>query len=493
MDFESEDEYRPGGFHPVNLGDFIDEQFRFKVVHKLGWGSFSTVWLCRDTLEKKWRAVKVISAIHSDDKCPDLVAISLFAGSTSRELEANHIALPLTSFRIDGPNGSHLCIVLPLFGPSTSICGDVYGCNPSLAKHVGFQMTEAMAYMHSKGICHGDFRCENILFKLTGIDNLSEEEMLEILGQPQLMELPQTDDSPSTDSSLPKHLVLPAAFSHDSGYVSRDIAVIDFGICYKAGDFHGFGAIPYEGAAPELLLDECGVDLGFGTDVWALGCAIYRLRARSAPFPFCDDTSIIENIEEAIGPMPDPFRSAYIAQGFGVYNDQLGEGEPLTVSISTEDYQENREFRLKICGSPEFLRYKLSRASCWFPDSPEACQDKKTGDPKLLPPGPPWKPDEQKLWEYHIPQDENIVLCDLLMQIFKYYPDKRAKPHALLDHKWFDEHGRSSLRQPCKKPVSLFSQCWETAAWIYSQFPSCMATMISLVKVFGQLAYGRAT
>lgn len=41
--------YRPGGLHPVNLGDtFKNEQYR--VILKLGYGSYSTVWLARDAL-----------------------------------------------------------------------------------------------------------------------------------------------------------------------------------------------------------------------------------------------------------------------------------------------------------------------------------------------------------------------------------------------------------------------------------------------------------
>src|SRR3569833_2061178 len=47
--FERENafDYRPGGFHPVILGDFLDPDQRFKVVSKLGHGGFATVWLCR--------------------------------------------------------------------------------------------------------------------------------------------------------------------------------------------------------------------------------------------------------------------------------------------------------------------------------------------------------------------------------------------------------------------------------------------------------------
>lgn len=47
-DDEQEDvsQYCRGGYHPVVIGDVFDR--RYRVIRKLGWGHFSTVWLCRD-------------------------------------------------------------------------------------------------------------------------------------------------------------------------------------------------------------------------------------------------------------------------------------------------------------------------------------------------------------------------------------------------------------------------------------------------------------
>jgi hypothetical protein len=39
--------YRPGGYHPVALGDTLKDG-RYKIRHKLGYGGFSTVWVARD-------------------------------------------------------------------------------------------------------------------------------------------------------------------------------------------------------------------------------------------------------------------------------------------------------------------------------------------------------------------------------------------------------------------------------------------------------------
>lgn len=43
---EDDTQYCRGGYHPVVIGDVFDN--RYRVVRKLGWGHFSTVWLCRD-------------------------------------------------------------------------------------------------------------------------------------------------------------------------------------------------------------------------------------------------------------------------------------------------------------------------------------------------------------------------------------------------------------------------------------------------------------
>ena len=37
-----------GGYHPVKIGDLFNN--RYHVIRKLGWGHFSTVWLCWDLL-----------------------------------------------------------------------------------------------------------------------------------------------------------------------------------------------------------------------------------------------------------------------------------------------------------------------------------------------------------------------------------------------------------------------------------------------------------
>lgn len=45
---ESQSDYVAGGYHHVRLGELFHG--KYYVIRKLGWGHFSTVWLCWDTL-----------------------------------------------------------------------------------------------------------------------------------------------------------------------------------------------------------------------------------------------------------------------------------------------------------------------------------------------------------------------------------------------------------------------------------------------------------
>lgn len=59
---EDLERYRPGGYHPVKLGDCFStlpttpstlsssSMPRYRILHKLGFGSFATIWLARDLL-----------------------------------------------------------------------------------------------------------------------------------------------------------------------------------------------------------------------------------------------------------------------------------------------------------------------------------------------------------------------------------------------------------------------------------------------------------
>jgi len=48
VDVEDINRYTTGGFHPIRLGDVLSSTIaQYRVLHKLGRGAFSTVWLAK--------------------------------------------------------------------------------------------------------------------------------------------------------------------------------------------------------------------------------------------------------------------------------------------------------------------------------------------------------------------------------------------------------------------------------------------------------------
>jgi serine/threonine-protein kinase SRPK3 len=156
---EDLEEYRVGGFHPVHLGDSLDGG-RYQILHKLGYGGFSTVWLGRDQQLNSYVALKILMAECSSEDCSEVEILKHIHGSTSDHPGRQFVASLPTQFRFDGPNGSHLCLVSPVLGPSISILsreGQHGWFAGSVARKLALQASQGLAYLHSCGVVHGGF------------------------------------------------------------------------------------------------------------------------------------------------------------------------------------------------------------------------------------------------------------------------------------------------------------------------------------------------
>jgi hypothetical protein len=62
---EQEDprDYTFGGYYPVRLGEVFNG--RYHVIRKVGWGHFSTVWLCWDVIGKRFVALKIVKSAEN--------------------------------------------------------------------------------------------------------------------------------------------------------------------------------------------------------------------------------------------------------------------------------------------------------------------------------------------------------------------------------------------------------------------------------------------
>ena len=107
-DIEDLDRYQPGGYHPVQMGDELDG--RYRLVDKLGYGGYSTIWLARDLRMARYVAVKIITA-DTSDSTHEASLIDALGNSTCRP--GGEILRPLIDeFWVSGPNGASIGVSL---------------------------------------------------------------------------------------------------------------------------------------------------------------------------------------------------------------------------------------------------------------------------------------------------------------------------------------------------------------------------------------------
>jgi serine/threonine protein kinase len=152
--------FYPGGYHPVKIGDLFHN--RYHVVRKLGWGHFSTVWLCWDLVSviisrsyfdfiflirimsgfraaifsnshglsvflfiylysyraKRFVALKVVkSASHYTETALDEIKLlRCVRESDETDPKREKTVQLLDDFKISGINGTHVCMVFEVLG-----------------------------------------------------------------------------------------------------------------------------------------------------------------------------------------------------------------------------------------------------------------------------------------------------------------------------------------------------------------------------------------
>lgn len=89
-------------------------------MRKLGWGHFSTVWLCRDLDDEKYVALKVVkSAQHYTETAADEIRL-LEVIRDADPFDGHHerVVKLLNHFTVRGVNGTHTCLVFEALGCS---------------------------------------------------------------------------------------------------------------------------------------------------------------------------------------------------------------------------------------------------------------------------------------------------------------------------------------------------------------------------------------
>ena len=155
-DVEDLEDYCWGGYHPIQLGDEFSKR-RYHVVHKLGYGRYSTVWLVRDRVEDRYVSLKVTTARHSELSPEAKIRNRLRCGDLHHPGRP-FVLSPLNEFYVDGPNGRHLCLLSEVAGPSILEVEEAaeHGILPiEAARNITAQLALGMSYVHSCGVIHG--------------------------------------------------------------------------------------------------------------------------------------------------------------------------------------------------------------------------------------------------------------------------------------------------------------------------------------------------
>ncbi|CAL1161154.1 unnamed protein product [Cladocopium goreaui] len=184
-DDEGADGYRKGGYHPVHVGEIYNG--RYHVLAKLGWGHFSTVWLCQDLSATRYVAMKVQkSAPHYTEAAYD--EIELLAEAAKRSKDAaweetqkgplrelfpdggegfTGVVQLIDYFEHFGVNGKHVCMVFETMGPNVLALIKRYnfkGIPVDIVRKVTTHTLIGLDYLHRVcGIIHTDLKPENVL------------------------------------------------------------------------------------------------------------------------------------------------------------------------------------------------------------------------------------------------------------------------------------------------------------------------------------------
>lgn len=307
---ESFQEYQVGGYHPVKVGDVYysaNTNLNYQVLFKLGWGHFSTVWLCKCLELDSYFAVKVIKSnkVYQESAIDEIKILNHLMNPGN-----DYLMKIVDQFLIKGPNGQHVSIVFELLGESLLnlmhnyqiskkkkslllLKTNDYGGLPiNFVKILTSQILTSIAYIHEKGIIHTDLKPENILIKSTLPKKFKPKPYKNFI-QP----------------CKPLNLINFSNLSNNQLFSKVTTKLSDFGNATFINNHFTNQIQTRQYRSPEIILGY--KSWGCSTDMWSLGCLIFELVTGDYLFDphdggpsFSKDEDHLAQIIELLGEFP---------------------------------------------------------------------------------------------------------------------------------------------------------------------------------------------
>ncbi|KAL3422803.1 hypothetical protein PVAG01_04550 [Phlyctema vagabunda] len=347
--------YEADRYYPVHIGELFEN--RYQVIGKLGFGSQSTVWLCRDLVKHKYVTVKVYSTITTQGAQEERVyarlksKVDLSETGTIRDL--------LDIFELPGAKGKHVCIVHKVLGTTAERLAELFPGRRMLHPLV---LLAADSLIVDLSQLH-DVQPSNVLL----VHDKENDEFTKTFEQGER-------SHPSlrrVDSRNGRHIYSSRALGIPENLARYSLC--DYGAAVFGQREYTHDAMPDLYRAPEIILR---MPWNEKIDIWSLGLTLWTLYEGG---PLFQDTKLGRNRSRTahlarmiavLGPPPDDLlqRGSCSKQFF----DESGifKGEEDIVPFSLEDEM----LSLKGKEKSLFLAF-LRRTLQWRPeDRPSAAQ-----------------------------------------------------------------------------------------------------------------------
>lgn len=296
-----------------------------------------------------------------------------------------------------------------------------------------------------------DVTTGNLLLNISDLDCYGEDDIYRLFGRPVTGVL-ETESGETPGPEAPRYIVKSMDFlSSLSNIIEPNVKLVDFDQCFPiSSPPQKLLGTPIDFLAPEVAV---GLAAAPASDVWALGCCIFRLRSGEGPFsnPFevTSPADLMSYIIHTLGKdMPRNWQDTVLwdSQGQptkdvskGKPHEQWWDGDERSLRDMVYNIWDEPKDRIVQTGIPKperkWREHEHQPFPSYFSDMVWNPRAVKVDNIYLSGYSDDWGTLLEALPKIREP--EATLLYDLLSKIFVYNPTSRLTAREILDHPWF--------------------------------------------------------